>query len=136
RPARFRFDADGPVGARMVLESELLARPLPMADRNSLQFAEAQCQQQLLKARESRQMSEGVAMMMRESTNGFPSLADLAALINQSPRAPDRHLQREGHRFLDISKRVRHEKACGMLDAAVPVTQIAYQLGYSEVAAF
>ncbi|HBG31854.1 MAG TPA: AraC family transcriptional regulator [Gammaproteobacteria bacterium] len=136
RSARFHFDADGPVGARMVLESDLLAHPLPMADRNSLQFAEAQCQQQLLKARESRQMSEWVAMMLRESTNGFPSLADLAGLLNQSPRALDRHLQREGHRFLDISKRVRYEKACEMLDAEMPVTQIAYQLGYSEVAAF
>ncbi len=76
-------------------------------------------------------------MMMRESTNGFPSLAELASMLNQSPRALDRQLSKEGHHFSDISKCIRHEKACTLLmEGNQSISQIALEFGYSETASF
>ena len=76
-------------------------------------------------------------MMLREAHEGVPTLAELARLLNLSSRTLDRHLAREGSRFLEISKRIRHEKACVLLEAGEQsITQIAYQLGYKDGANF
>ena len=137
QPAIFHFGYEDRPGARMVLSNDALSRPLPLADKASLKMAEARCEQLIQATIESRQMTEWVTMILRESTNGFPSLAELAQLLNQSPRTLDRQLSREGSRFLEISKRIRQEKACALLQAGTQsVSQIALQLGYNEVASF
>jgi len=137
RPARFHFGSEPLPGARMVLDIGTVAQNLPMADANALKMAEARCEQLLRNATQSGLMTEWVTMMLRESQEGVPSLADLARLVNQSVRSLDRQLGREGSRFLEISKRVRHEKACALLRGGeLSVTQIAYQLGYRDVANF
>ena len=75
--------------------------------------------------------------MLRESYEGLPTLAELSHLINQPLRTMDRHLAREGSRFLAISKRIRHEKARALLEAEnQSITQIAYELGYRDSANF
>ena len=67
----------------------------------------------------------------------MPTLAELARLLNLSPRTLERHLAREGSGFLEMSKRIRHDKACVLLASGnLPVTQVAYQLGYKDVANF
>ncbi|HKY90883.1 MAG TPA: AraC family transcriptional regulator ligand-binding domain-containing protein [Nevskiaceae bacterium] len=137
RPARFFFGSEPLPGARMVLDINAVAQPLPMADAAARQMAEARCEQLLRNTAQSGRMTEWITMMLRESQEGMPSLTDLARLVNQSVRTLDRQLGREGSRFLDISKRVRHEKACTLLRSGeLSVTQIAYQLGYGDVANF
>lgn len=137
RPARFHFSSGSLPGARMVMDIAAVAQNLPMADASALKMAEARCEQLLRNATQSGLMTEWVTMMLRESQEGMPSLADLARLVNQSVRSLDRQLGREGSRFLEISKRVRHEKACTLLRSGdLSVTQIAYQLGYRDVANF
>lgn len=137
RPARCHFSSGTLPGARLVLDIATAALALPMADASALKMAEGRCEQLLRSATQSGQMTEWVTMMLREAQDGMPSLADLSRLVNQSVRSLDRQLGREGSRFLDISKRIRHEKACGLLRSSdLSVTQIAYQLGYRDVANF
>ena len=136
RPARIHFGAQSLPGARMVLETRVVSRALPMADRSALQMAEQRCEELLRRVAQGAGMTEWVTMMLRESHEGSPSLAELAQLLNQSPRTLDRHLAREGARFLELSKRVRHERACALLDEGVSVTQVAYQVGYRNLGNF
>ena len=137
RPARFHYGFEDQPGARIVLDTALLSRRLPLTDKASLRMAEARCEELIQKTTQARRITEWVSMMLRESSNGFPTLGELARLQNQSPRTLDRQLQREGHRFLQLSKRIRHEKACELLlTSTQSVSQIALQLGYKETASF
>jgi len=136
KPARFHFGAQSLPGARMVLDTQVVSRALPMADRTALQMAEQRCESLLRNTTQSAGMTEWVTMMLRESHEGLPTLAELAHLLNQSPRTLDRHLAREGARFLELSKRIRHERACELLTSGVGITQVAYQIGYRDLANF
>ncbi len=137
QPAVFHFEAEGAPGARMLFENEVVSQALPMADPNALKMAETRCDQLIQSTTRSRRMTEWVSMMLRESRHGFPSLAELSHLLNQSPRTLDRHLKREGSRFLELSKSIRYEKARELLASGqLSVSEIAYQLGYNEVASF
>lgn len=136
KPARFFFASGSVPGARMVMELDA-SQPLAMADVAARRMAEARCEQLLRTTAQAGRMTEWITMMLRESQDGMPSLSDLARLLNQSVRTIDRQLGREGNRFLELSKRVRHEKACTLLRSPdLSVTQIAYQLGYGDVANF
>lgn len=136
RPARLHFEVERLPGARMVLETEMLSQPLPMADRTALKMAEGRCDELLSRTARETGMTGWVTMMLRESHQGLPSLAELAHLLNQSPRTLDRQLGREGSRFRELSKRIRHERACELLQAGLGATQVAYQVGYRDAANF
>jgi AraC-like DNA-binding protein len=136
KPARFHFASERLPGARLVLDTALVARPLPMADRSALQMAEERCEELLRQTAHSSGMTEWVSMMLRESNEGMPSLAELARLLNLSPRTLDRRLNGEGSKFLQLSKRIRHERACDLLRAGQSATQVAYQVGYRDLANF
>jgi AraC-like DNA-binding protein len=72
-------------------------------------------------------------MMLREADGSLPTLNDLSRVLKLTPRTLNRRLARDGERFLDLVKRVRSERACALLrDGRLPVTQIAYQLGYRD----
>lgn len=135
-PTRFHFGVERLPGGRLVLDSEVMAQALPMADANARKMAEERCEQLLRKTAQSSGMTAWVTMMLRESNEGLPTLAELAHLLNQSPRTLDRHLSREGCRFLELSKRVRYERACALLTAGLSATQVAYQVGYRDLANF
>jgi AraC-like DNA-binding protein len=136
KPARFHFAVEQLPGARLVLDSEVAAQELPMADRGAREMAESRCDELLRKTARANGVSEWVTMMLREAHEGVPTLAELARLLNLSSRTLDRHLAREGSRYLEISKRIRHEKACALLASGQSITQIAYDLGYKDGANF
>jgi AraC-like DNA-binding protein len=78
-----------------------------------------------------------VTMMLREASDGVPSLTELAHTLNLSARTLDRYLAREGSSFRELSTRVRHQMACELLrGGTLNITQIAYQLGYTDAANF
>jgi AraC-like DNA-binding protein len=136
KPARFHFGSERLPGARLVMDTALVSLTLPMADRSSLLMAEERCEELLRQTTQSAGMTEWVSMMLRESNEGMPTLAELARLLNQSPRTLDRRLNREGSKFLQLSKRIRHERACELLRAGLSATQVAYQVGYRDLANF
>ncbi len=80
---------------------------------------------------------EWVGLMLREAQTVQPTVTQLAALLNMSPRTLARKLTAEGINFRELSTRIRHDRACTMLaDRSLPIHQIAYQLGYSDTTAF
>jgi AraC-like DNA-binding protein len=135
-PARWHFDGEAIPGARFRLPVTLVDRALPMADRSALQMAEARCEL-LLKRATQTGLAEWVTMMLREADGGLPTMEDLARVLHLTTRTFDRRLRRDGARFLDLVKRVRTERACALLrDGRRSVTEVAYQLGYSDSSNF
>ena len=134
-PARWHFDGEAIAGARFRLPLALVDRPMSMSDWLPLQMASAL--RRLLKRATRIGLAIWVATMLREADGSLPTMEDLSRVLNLTPRTLNRKLNKEGERFLDLVKRVRSERACALLrDGRLPVTQIAYQLGYRDSANF
>ncbi len=124
-------------GARIVFDKEVVLRPLAMADRNAVQMAESRCAALLRTITNRSNLGAWLHMMLREARDGQPTLNELAHILNLSPRTLERRLAQEGRGFRDIARKARFDSACELLHAGrLSVTQIAYQLGYRDVANF
>lgn len=67
----------------------------------------------------------------------LPSLDEIAELAGVSARAVQRRLRSSGTSYRELVDRVRFEESVGMLeDESVPITEIAYRLGYGEISNF
>lgn len=135
-PARVHF-GDAVPGLRLSLDAALLDTPLAMANPRAMQAAEQRCKTMLRQAHAHRRWSEWCRMMLRESEDSRPTLDQLAGFVNISPRTLARYLEAEETSFRDLSLQVRTDRARHMLtDGRLSVTQIAYRLGYGDVASF
>jgi AraC-like DNA-binding protein len=135
-PARVHF-GDAVPGLRLSLDAALLDMRLAMANPRAMQAAEERCKSMLRQAHRRRRWSEWCRMMLRESEDSRPTLDQLAGFVNISPRTLARYLEAEGTRFRNLSLQVRTERARQMLtDGQLSVTQVAYRLGYGDVASF
>jgi AraC-like DNA-binding protein len=91
----------------------------------------------LRQTRSRRRWGEWCRMMLRESEDARPTLAQLAGFVNISTRTLARYLESEGTSFRNLSLQVRTERARQFLaEGDLSVTQIAYRLGYTDVASF
>jgi AraC-like DNA-binding protein len=128
---------DAVPGIRMSLPAALLDAPLPMANPRAMQAAEARCKAMLRQTRARRRWSEWCRTMLREAEDSRPTLAQLARFMNISARTLARYLEAEGTSFRDLALRVRTERARDLLVREhLSVTQVAYRLGYTDVASF
>lgn len=131
------FGADALPGVRLRLLDDPRALPVAMADANARQLAEARCRALVQQVTDSRRFADWVAMTLREVGEGLPSLAELAATLNISPRTLNRYLEREGTSFRALVGRVQHELACERLAAGtMSVTEVAYSLGFTDSSNF
>jgi AraC-like DNA-binding protein len=136
RPARVRF-GEGSTGLRLSFPAAALDRPLAMSNPRAMRAAEERCRALLRRTRVRRRWTEWCRTMLRESEDSRPTLDQLAGFMNISPRTLARHLEGEGTGFRDLSLQVRTERARRMLaDGELSVTQVAYRLGYTDVASF
>jgi AraC-like DNA-binding protein len=102
-----------------------------------MRAAEERCRTLLRQTHARRRWSEWCRTMLRESEDSRPTLEQLAGFVNISPRTLARYLEAEKASFRDLSLDVRMERARQMLEESVlSVTQIAYRLGYTDVASF
>ncbi len=135
-PARFHFGATR-LGVYISMSAAGFDQPLPMADLRALAQAEARCKRLLQEMTASGKWSDWVAMMLREAEDSQPTLDELASILNISARTLDRYLARESVSFRDLALGIRNERAREMLASGKhPVSQIAYRLGYSDMANF
>lgn len=135
-PLRAHFDEALP-GVRIVLPASLLEAPLAMANPRAMQAAEARCKAMLQSVQVRRRWADWCRMMLRESEDSRPTLDQLARIANLSPRTLARYLEAEGASFRRLSIEVRTERATALLrEGALSVTQVAYRLGYGDVASF
>ena len=92
---------------------------------------------QLRQTRARRRWSEWCRMMLREAEDSRPTLEQLAGFMNISARTLARYLDAEGTSFRGLSLQVRTERARRLLaEGDLSVTQIAYRLGFTDVASF
>jgi AraC-like DNA-binding protein len=135
-PARVRF-GDGTPGLRISFPAAALDQPLVMANARAMRAAEERCKGLLRRTRLRRRWTEWCRTMLRESEDSRPTLEQLAGFVNISSRTLARHLEGEGTSFRELSLKVRTERARRMLAAGdLSVTQVAYRLGFTDVASF
>ncbi|MBF7728520.1 helix-turn-helix domain-containing protein [Pseudomonas sp. N040] len=80
---------------------------------------------------------EWVALILREAEGCQPTREQIAELLSISPATLTRYLAAEGQSLRDMGKRIRHARACQLLaDRQQSISQIAYRLGYGDVANF
>lgn len=124
-------------GVRLVFDPCMLDVPLAMGDLRALRQAEERCKQLMHSFNEQGNWVDWVRMMLRGAEDSQPTLDELAAVLNISSRTLDRHLARQGISFRELSLAIRNERACELLaDMRVAISQIAYRLGYTDVANF
>ena len=137
REQRTHFAGRVRPGFRVECPVEVASRPLALADPTALQLAEQRCSEMLRQARAAGDVAGWVSMMLREATGEPPSLTELAHTLNLSARTLDRYLRKEGTSFRALSRQACYQRACDLLpDPQLSVTQIAYELGYTDVSNF
>ncbi len=135
-PARVHFGA-AMTGVRFSLPAALLDAPLAMANPRAMRAAEERCKAMLRQVHVRRRWKEWCRTMLRESEDSQPTLGQLARIVNLSPRTLARYLETEGVGFRDLALQVRTERAARLLrEGDLSVTQVAYRLGFSDVASF
>lgn len=135
--ARSHFLWETTPSLRMKFPIEIASRPLALADPSALQIAEERCRELAQGVMGDGKVSEWVSMMLREASDGMPSMAELAHMLNLSPRTLDRYLNKEGVRYRDLAQEILHKKAIALLTAKkLSIAQIAYELGYTDSANF
>lgn len=131
------FAAEATPGVRLRFEGDLSQRPLMMADPNALRMAEARCNAEVRRYAASGQLSEWVAMTLREVGECLPTLRELAVMLNISPRTLNRHLAQEGTCYRDLAGAIQHALARERLaNPQHSITEVAYSLGFSDPANF
>ncbi len=136
-PARVHFGTSPLPEIRMVADTWSLDASLPMADKHAVRMAEERCRALLQRYSEQESWTEWVTMMLNEAEDSQPTLEELAGLLSISARTLDRYLKREESSFRDLAIEVRNRRARKfLLDGKLPVSQIAYRLGYTDVANF
>lgn len=134
--ARCRFGVGDLAGIRLHFPIALIDEPLSLADAAALKAAEARCEASFRRVIASGQVAGWVRMMLRESSNGLPSLEQLAHTLNLSPRTLDRHLKAEGAGFRQLATDVTVDKARELLAQGRSVTSVAHELGYTDASNF
>ncbi|WP_428929782.1 AraC family transcriptional regulator ligand-binding domain-containing protein [Marinibacterium sp. SX1] len=92
----------------------------------------------ILRDRPPRTLSETVRHLAEARLFlGACDLPSVAGQMHMTPRTLQRRLRAEGHSFTDLVDGLRLDRARRLLTgSALPVTEIAYQLGYSDTAHF
>lgn len=123
--------------AGFTLPAEALDVPLRMADPEAFREAAQICQRELDKLTANESMAARVRRLLLERQRGFPSLQVTARLFSMTPRTLHRRLLEEETSFRELLEEVRHTLAVEHLKSGrFTVDEIAYTLGYSDVANF
>lgn len=136
-PARFHFDTGGLPEVRCVLPAAVVDSPMPHVAAGvtwtpAIDRAIGGTQMPI-----TTRCGGWVALMLREADGIQPSREVLAELLGVSPRTLSRNLETEGIDLRQLANAIRFERACAMLlDSTRSVTEIAFRLGYRDVASF
>lgn len=137
QPSRFHFAALALPEVRIRLPSEMLDAPLIQPKPQGQQTSEQELQSLQRNTVRSDTCSDWIKLILNEAEGCQPSRAELAQLLNVSQPTLTRYLKKEGYCLRELGKQIRHQRACAMLeDPQQPISQIAYRLGYGDVANF
>ena len=118
------------------LDAAFLDLPLPQGDELTAAVTEAQCRELV----ERRRARTGTAGQVRDALlanpSAVPSVDRVARDLHLSARTLRRRLSAEGASYRGLVEEVREALAEELLQAALPVEQVARRLGYAETASF
>jgi AraC-like DNA-binding protein len=133
----YHFDSSSVPHLRMQFNDLQLDGRLPMGNAFAVKQAEERCKAMLADFSKKSSWGEWVSMKLQHAEDCQPTLSELAKTLNVSTRTLDRYLTRESTSFRDLAVRVRTESARELLcNGRLSVSQIAYALGYSDIANF
>ncbi len=122
----------------LVLPVNTLTASLPMGHPEAARQARAACDEALNRLSEqSGNFVQQVADALALTTEGYPTMAQVAQRLGITARTLARHLDRHGLTFRQVLDERRHQEACAMLrENRHAVEDIAARLGYSDPANF
>lgn len=137
-PARFHFDAGALPGVRVLIDADLLDRPLPLADERAAQRVDERCAALAPRpGAEQTDWVEVVRLALRDSPGEQVTLQALADRHKVSARTIDRQLKKQNLQFRDLAQQLKLERACELLrQPGTTVVQVALHLGFSDAANF
>jgi AraC-like DNA-binding protein len=121
----------------IVLDADILDMALPQADEHTTAMTQQMCAD-LVDARRSRSgMAGRVRDLVVAQLRQPPSLPDVAASLQMSPRTLRRHLANEGTTLRQLIDEVRAALAAELVTGGrLTVAEISRRLGYVEVSSF
>ncbi len=122
----------------IVMKRELLDHPLAVADYELLKILRRHCRQILGRRPRTKELIFDVReTIIKLLPRGHPTMKIVARELGMGDRTLARRLAERGQSFKNLVDDVRRELSFQYLkDENIDVKQIAYLLGYSEVAAF
>jgi AraC-like DNA-binding protein len=131
-PLRFRQ----PIAMTIVFDADVLARPVPGADRRLLPIVERHLEE-LLASKDGSVLDDVRNAIAEALCDGAPTIRVVAKRLGASVRTLQRRLAAHGAVFTTLVEDVRRDVALRYLaDGKAAVTEIAFLTGYSEASAF
>jgi AraC-like DNA-binding protein len=127
----------GSVRLVAVMDAALLDLPVRRDEAELASFLDGAPGKISMLYRRDREVARSVREVLAGSLAQAPSLEEIAARLNMSPRTLHRRLHEEGTRFRAVRDGLRREVALDRLQKTTrSVADIASELGYSEPSAF
>lgn len=127
----------GQADSRVWIDEAVLSRPLPHANAMLARINEEAAGRYLADLGQGDVLARLKRLLQERLPSGDPSLDDLAASLQMTPRSLQRRLAELGTTFRDLIHQVRHQLALEYLSQPHhSISDIAYLLGFAEVSAF
>lgn len=121
----------------IIIPASDLDRPLPLGHPEAARQARAACDAALATLARDRSLVEQIADALALSTEGYPTMMQVAQRLGITPRTLARRLDRHGLTFRQVLDERRHSEACTLLTSThQAVEDIATRLGYNDPANF
>lgn len=135
--ARLQFGALPFPGLQLHIPAAVVSLEPAMANQETLEVAEQRCRLMVEQIVNSRNIGAWARMILRESSDGLPSIEELSGTLNISPRTLHRYLKREGLVYRQLCVEERERRAKEMLSkTTLSITRIAQELGYNDASNF
>lgn len=122
---------------RWSFPASMLDRALPSSNPVLRQLYEAECARLLSDLEEIKDVATQTRGLLQKLEGQYPTMPQMAAMLNLSARTYRRRLAENGTRFQALLDQVRAEHATRHLrEGHMPVASIAYQLGFNDPANF
>ena len=131
-PVMFESDTN-----RTQMKSHDLDLPTIMAHPQFAELCRRQCEEMLLKLRESDELVDNIRRQLISTPGRFPKFADMADKLVMSPRTLRRRLKERNTSYQEILDEVRAELAREYLTTTnLSIDQISDLIGFSETTTF
>lgn len=115
----------------------LLEQPLPTANPEALAQALAMCEQESALMNRQDDILQRTRKVLRLTSSGYLSLAEVAEQLYLTPRTLRRHLQDSGYSYQQLLEEARKRDSCMLLaNPQVEIQKVAGLLGYTNPANF